>query len=57
VRDLGNLAVPFHIRNAPTKLMKSLGYGKDYKYSPNYNYKEDQEYMPDELKNKKYLKK
>jgi putative ATPase len=40
-----------HIRNAPTKLMKELGYGKDYKYAHNY---EDaytpQDYLPDELK-------
>lgn len=52
----GNLPVPLHIRNAPTGLMKELGYGKDYKYSPEYDYKEKQEYLPDKLKNKKYLK-
>lgn len=52
----GNLPVPLHIRNAPTKLMKELGYGKDYKYSPEYDYKETQEYLPDKLKGKKYLK-
>lgn len=54
VEKYGNLDVPLHIRNAPTKLMKNLGYGKDYKYSP----KEDsskQEYLPDELKGKKYI--
>jgi len=56
VSELGNLPVPLHIRNAPTKLMKDLGYGKDYKYSPNFNYKEKQEYLPDKLKNRKYLK-
>jgi putative ATPase len=56
VRQLGNLPVPLHIRNAPTKLMKELGYGKDYKYSPDYNYKEKQNYLPDKLKGKKYLK-
>lgn len=55
VREFGNLPVPFHIRNAPTKLMKDLGYGKDYKYSPNYNYEEKQEYLPDKLKGRKYL--
>jgi putative ATPase len=47
----GSLPVPFHIRNAPTKLMKDLGYGKDYKYAHNY---EDayvpQDYLPDKLK-------
>ncbi|MDD5749491.1 MAG: replication-associated recombination protein A [Patescibacteria group bacterium] len=56
VREQGNLAVPLHIRNAPTKLMKDLGYGKDYKYSPEHNYQEKQEYLPEELKNRKYLK-
>ena len=55
VEELGNLPVPLHIRNAPTKLMKELGYGKDYKYSPNFGYQENQEYLPEKLKNKKYL--
>ncbi len=52
----GNLPVPLHIRNAPTKLMKNLGYGKNYKYSPDFDYKEDQTYLPEKLKNKKYIK-
>jgi len=56
VEEYGNLPVPLHIRNAETDLMKDLGYGKGYKYSPNYGYKEKQEYLPKELKNKKYLK-
>ncbi|AKM83987.1 TPA: AAA family ATPase [Candidatus Campbellbacteria bacterium] len=56
VKKFGNLKVPLHIRNAPTKLMKNLGYGKGYKYSPDFDYKEDQEYFPKELKGKKYLK-
>lgn len=56
VKEKGNLSVPLHIRNAPTSLMKDLGYGKDYKYSPDYGYNEKQEYLPEELKNKKYLK-
>jgi len=56
VKEYGNLPVPLHIRNAPTDLMKDLGYGKGYKYSPEYNYKEEQEYFPDELKKRKYLK-
>lgn len=56
VRDCGNLPVPLHIRNAPTKLMKKLGYGKDYKYSPDYKYKEEQEYLPDKLRGRRYLK-
>lgn len=55
VKEFGNLPVPLHIRNAPTKLMNDLGYGKNYKYSPNFNYKEKQEYLPEELKNRKYL--
>jgi putative ATPase len=56
VKEYGNLPVPLHIRSAPTKLMKDLNYGKDYKYSPNFNYKEKQEYLPEELKGRKYLK-
>ncbi len=56
VQKYGNLPVPLHLRNAPTKLMKSLNYGKDYKYSPDYNYQEKQEYLPNKLKEKKYLK-
>ncbi|MFA6467161.1 MAG: replication-associated recombination protein A [Patescibacteria group bacterium] len=56
IKKYGNLSVPLHIRNAPTKLMKDLGYGKDYKYSPNFDYQEKQEYLPEELKNRKYLK-
>ncbi len=49
--------VPLHIRNAPTSLMKKLGYGKGYKYPHDYpNAKVSQEYMPENLKNKKYLK-
>ncbi len=52
VKKTGNLPVPLHLRNAPTKLMKDIGYGKDYKYSHNYtnNYTK-QEYLPKELKN------
>lgn len=56
VRQHGNLPVPLHIRNAPTKLMKGLGYGQGYKYSPDHGYKEEQEYLPKELKGRKYLK-
>ncbi len=56
VRELGNLEVPLHIRNAPTSLMKDLGYAKNYKYSPDHNYEEQQEYLPDKLKGKKYIK-
>lgn len=56
VKKFGNLPVPLHIRNAPTKLMEELGYGKDYKYSPEFNYQEKQEYLPEKLKKRKYLK-
>ncbi len=56
VKKFGNLPVPLHIRNKPTKLMKDLGYGKGYKYSPEYGYKEKQEYLPEKLKNREYLK-
>ncbi len=52
VKDTMNLPVPLHLRNAPTKLMKNLGYGKNYKY-PHDN-KTHQEYLPKELKGKKY---
>ncbi|OGC43498.1 AAA family ATPase [candidate division WOR-3 bacterium RBG_13_43_14] len=50
--------VPMHIRNAPTKLMTELGYGKGYKYDHDYpNAKAPQEYFPDSLKDRKYLRK
>lgn len=50
VRQHGDLPVPLHIRNAPTKLMKNMGYGKDYKYSHSYeNNFSSQEYLPDEI--------
>lgn len=52
-KDHGNLGVPLHLRNAPTKLMKDLDYGKDYKYTPLED-SSDQEYFPDELKGRKY---
>ncbi|MBI5598721.1 MAG: replication-associated recombination protein A [Deltaproteobacteria bacterium] len=51
----GALPVPLHLRNAPTRLMKDLGYGKDYKYPHNYEgSKVDEAYLPAELKGKKY---
>jgi putative ATPase len=50
VKKLGNLPIPVKIRNAPTKLMKELGYHKGYK-----KYDEDS-YLPEKLKGKKYLK-
>uniref|UniRef100_A0A7V0Z4W8 Replication-associated recombination protein A n=1 Tax=candidate division WOR-3 bacterium TaxID=2052148 RepID=A0A7V0Z4W8_UNCW3 len=49
--------VPMHIRNAPTPLMEKLGYGKGYKYPHNYpDAKVEQDYMPENLRGKKYLK-
>jgi putative ATPase len=51
----GNLPVPLHIRNAPTKLMRDLGYSKGYQYSPDHDWKENQDYFPDRLKKRKYL--
>jgi len=52
VRKTGNLSVPLHLRNAPTSLMKDLGYGKDYKYAHSYedHFVKDN-YLPEELKN------
>ena len=50
VKQTGDLSVPIHLRNAPTKLMKELGYGKDYQYAHDYegNFA-FQDYLPDEL--------
>ena len=50
VKKFGNLPIPMNIRNAPTKLMKELGYGKGYKKY------DDESYMPEKLKKRKYLK-
>ena len=51
VRETGNLPVPLHLRNAPTKLMKQLGYGKDYKYAHAYSGNfVNQQFLPDEVK-------
>ena len=51
VRQTGNLAIPLHLRNAPTKLMKELGYGEDYKYAHDYkNQFIEQEFLPEEIK-------
>jgi len=50
VKEHGDLSVPLHIRNAPTKLMKKEGYGKGYEYSHNYeNNFSPQEYLPNEI--------
>jgi len=51
----GDLPVPLHLRNAPTKLMKELGYAKDYKYAHSYsNNFVDQDFLPKELNDKKF---
>ena len=52
MKKTGDLSVPLSIRNAPTKLMKDLGYGKDYKYAHNHegNFAEA-EFLPEEIKN------
>lgn len=54
VRETGNLPVPLHLRNAPTKLMKQLGYGKDYKYAHAYkgNFVK-QQFLPDEMQQRR----
>lgn len=55
VRKFPNLPVPLHLRNAPTKLMKDLNYGKDYKYAHNFeNHFVLENYLPEELKNRQY---
>ena len=56
VKKYGDLAVPLHIRNAPTRLMKNLGYGKDYEYSHSYegNFSA-QEYLPKEISGTKFF--
>ena len=51
VKQTGDLPVPIHLRNAPTKLMKELGYGDEYKYSHDYpNNFAEQEFLPDAVK-------
>jgi len=56
-KDFPAEPVPIHLRNAPTKLMKDLDYGKNYKYTPDFENPEDagQDYLPERLKGKKYL--
>jgi putative ATPase len=68
IRELPNEPVPIHLRNAPTKLMKDIGYGKGYKYTPDYtkvstgkpDYEDTEEakqdYLPERLQGKKYIK-
>lgn len=55
VRQTGNLPVPLHLRNAPTKLMKQLGYGNNYKYAHNYkgNFV-NQQFLPDDIREARF---
>ncbi len=55
VKESGNLSVPLHLRNAPTQLMKQLGYGKDYLYAHHFeNNFVAQQFLPDELQGKEF---
>jgi putative ATPase len=55
VRESGNLSIPLHLRNAPTKLMKDIGYGKDYRYSHDHQENLDQqEFLPDGLQGSQF---
>lgn len=56
VKTTGDLAVPIHLRNAPTKLMKEFGYGEAYQYAHNYpNNFANQEFLPDEISETKFF--
>ncbi|KAG2237344.1 hypothetical protein INT48_009077 [Thamnidium elegans] len=55
IRQEPSYPVPMHIRNAPTRLMKDLGYGKGYKYNPDFEGPVNQTYLPNELKNRNFL--
>ncbi|HBK83105.1 MAG TPA: AAA family ATPase [Flavobacterium sp.] len=56
VKQTGDLPVPIHLRNAPTKLMKELGYGEDYKYAHNYAHSfADQEFLPIDITSTKFF--
>lgn len=55
VKKTGNFPIPLHLRNAPTKLMQDLGYGKDYKYAHDYkNHFVKQNFLPEELTDKTF---
>jgi putative ATPase len=54
IENSGNLPVPLYLRNAPTKFMKEIGYGKNYKYTPIED-DSNQEYLPEKLKGKKFI--
>jgi putative ATPase len=56
VRETQALPVPLHIRNAPTRLMQELGYGKDYKYDHDFvDHFSGQEFLPDKLRGRRYF--
>ncbi|PWN49943.1 P-loop containing nucleoside triphosphate hydrolase protein [Violaceomyces palustris] len=55
VKGAYNYPVPLHIRNAPTKLMKDLSYGKEYRYEPSFAHPVHQEFFPPELKGTRFL--
>jgi putative ATPase len=55
VKETGNLPVPLHLRNAPTKLMKDIGYGKDYKYAHSFDeHFVDENYFPENISEKRF---
>jgi len=56
IRSMPSYEVPLHLRNAPTKLMKELDYGKDYRYAHNEDqgYAAGESYLPEELNDKQY---
>ncbi|MDQ5902011.1 MAG: putative ATPase [Patescibacteria group bacterium] len=57
IRKFPNEPVPLHLRNAPTQLMKEIGYGQGYKYTPEFKNPEDaqQSYLPEKLRGRKYI--
>lgn len=57
VRQFGNLPIPLKIRNAPTKMMKEMGYGKGYRYAPDYKPEDlaGEQYLPDKIRDTNYL--
>jgi len=58
IEEHGTLPTPKHLRNAPTKFMKELGYGKEYKYAHDFDehFVPDEQYLPDKLKGKRYYR-
>ena len=57
IRETGNLPVPAHLRNAPTRLAKAMGHGKGYRYPHEFaGGKVEQQYLPDELKERRFYR-